>query len=72
MSCRPGSRPDGTCSSVKNSHFMGEQRFMRDRQILEMSVMEWSVLSLPCYFTWSAESTGDVCVLFLAYDCVRL
>lgn len=50
---------------------MGEQRFMRDRQILEMSEMEWSVLSLPCYFTRSAEPTGDVCVLFLAYDCVR-
>ncbi len=53
---------------------MGEQRFMRDRQILEMSEMEWSVLSWRCCFTCSAEPTGDVCVcvLFLAYDCVRL
>lgn len=38
---------------------MSEQRFIRDRQILEMSEMEWSVLSLPCYFTWSAEPAGD-------------
>lgn len=43
--------------------FIGEQRFMRDRQILEMSEMEWSVLS--------AEPAGDGCVLFLAYVCVR-
>lgn len=43
---------------------MGEQRFMRERQILEMSEMEWSVLSLPCYFMRSAESTGGVCVCY--------
>lgn len=40
---------------------MSEQRFIRDRQILEMSEIERSVLSLTCYFTWSAEPTGDVC-----------
>lgn len=54
---------------------MAEQRFMRNRQILEMSGMEWSVLSLLCYFTWSAEPAGDADsrprVLFLPYDCVR-
>lgn len=43
---------------------MGEQRFGRDGHILEMSEMEWSVLSLLCYFTWSAEPTGDVRVCY--------